>query len=102
MKLENEKVRSDKYYRIGYHSGTGKYILASVVTWIAWYDRYYEISKDEYDLFENDIEALDTLADKLNQSGIYSERFLFSDKKEDNTDASIVTAERFGVTWQYE
>lgn len=26
MKLENEKVRSEKYYRIGYHSATDKYI----------------------------------------------------------------------------
>ena len=41
MQLENEKVNRDKYYSIGYSTELDKYVLACVVTWIAWYNRYY-------------------------------------------------------------
>lgn len=100
MKLEKEKVRSEKYYRIGYISIVDKYILANVVPWIAWYDRYYEITKEEYDLFELDIESLDNLAEKLYKCGVNSEHFLFSEKKEENAKKEFAFAKRLGVTWR--
>ena len=34
---KTEKVRSEKYYSVGYNSKLNKYMLAVVVTWIAWY-----------------------------------------------------------------
>ena len=82
MKLENQKVRRDKYYFIGYSPELDKYILACAVAWIAWYNRYYEITKEEYDLFGTD--ELDELADTLYKQGRNSKRFLFSEKKEEN------------------
>ena len=54
MKLENEKVRSEKYYSVGYSSILNKYMLSEVITWIAWYERYYEISEEEYNSFGSD------------------------------------------------
>ena len=51
MQLENEKINRDKYYSIGYSPELDKYVLACVVTWIAWYNRYYEISEEEYNSF---------------------------------------------------
>ena len=82
MRLVNEKVSRDKYYFVGYSPELDKYVLACAVTRIAWYNRYYEISKEEYDLFGS--AELDELADTLYRQGTDSERFLFSEKKEEN------------------
>ncbi|SFU75235.1 ABC transporter ATP-binding protein [Butyrivibrio sp. M55] len=83
MKLENEKVRNEKLYRVGYIPSIGKYIIACVVTWVAWYDKYFEITEEEYNSFG--AESLDELANELRNQGSDSSRFLFSDKNEENT-----------------
>ena len=44
MIFENEKVRKEKLYTVGYNSNLNKYILACVVPSMVWYNRYYEIS----------------------------------------------------------
>ncbi len=85
MRLEKEKIRAEKLYRVGYIACIDKYVLASVVTWIVWYDRFFEITEEEYRLFESDLSALDALAKELSDQGERSERFLFSDKKEENS-----------------
>lgn len=51
MVLENEKVRSEKLYCVGYLKTLGKYILSQTVPASAWYNRYYEITKEKYDSF---------------------------------------------------
>lgn len=38
-----------------------KYILVDVVTWVAWYNRYFEITEEEYNSFGT--EVLDNTAD---------------------------------------
>lgn len=85
MRLENEKIRTEKLYRVGYIACLDKYVLASVVTWVAWYDRFFEITEEEYRLFEINLPRLDALAKELGELGERSERFLFSDKTEENT-----------------
>jgi len=82
MELENQKVNRDKYYFAGYSPVLGKYILACAVSWIAWYNRYYEITKEEFDSFGS--ADFDELADSLYKKGCKSYRFLFSEKKEEN------------------
>ncbi len=82
IRLENEKINREKYYSVGYSSELKKYILVDVVTWIAWYNRYFEITEDEYDSFGT--EVLDNIADLFHKDGKNSSRFLFSDKKEEN------------------
>ena len=82
MHLENEKVNRDKYYFIGYSPELDKYVLACAVAWIAWFNRYYEISEEEFNSFGS--AELDDLADTLYKQGSNSERFLFSEKKEEN------------------
>ncbi|WP_242949803.1 hypothetical protein [Butyrivibrio sp. M55] len=57
--------------------------MACVVTWVAWYDEYFEITKEEYNLFGT--ERLDEIANELRNQGSGSSRFLFSDKNEENT-----------------
>lgn len=83
MYLENEKTNHDMYYSIGYSPELGKYILACTITWVTWYKRYYEISKEEYALFGT--KKLDEIAKTLYEQGCASERFLFSEKKEENS-----------------
>ena len=85
MKLKDEKVRNQKLYYVGYCEYLDKYVLATTVAWVAWYNRYYEISKEEYLSFDSDIEKLDMLAKECNKLENLSERFLFSDKLEENT-----------------
>lgn len=86
MQMEMEKVRAEKYYRIGHLGKIDKFVLVPVFTGIAWYERYYEISESEYELFDKDIAQLDELADKLRKAGTASERFLFSDLIAENTE----------------
>ena len=97
IKLENEKVNRDKYYSVGYSSELKKYILVDVVTWIAWYNRYFEITEDEYNSFGS--AALDDIADLLHKDGNSSGRFLFSDKIEENNEEQKLYAKRCGIRW---
>lgn len=86
---ETEKVNSKKLYSVGYNSKLKKYMLAEVVTWVAWYERYYEITEEEYSMFGT--EELDDLFESLYKAGIESERFLFSEKNEENTEEQLIT-----------
>lgn len=87
MQLENEKVNREKYYFIGYSPDLDKFVLACTITWTAWYNRYYEISEEEYRSFGS--AELDKLADTLFKQGSNSERFLFSEKKEENNQKQL-------------
>ena len=83
MQLDNEQIRKERLYRVGYISSLGKYVMACVVTGITWYDTYFEISEEEYNSFG--AESLDELALKLVNQGVNSVRFLFSDMNNENT-----------------
>lgn len=85
MRLEKEKVRAEKLYRVGYIACIDKYVLVAVVPWIAWYDRFFEITENEYLLYDTDPEKLDALANELYDLGNLSERFLFAEKKDENS-----------------
>lgn len=84
---DTERVRSEKYYSVGYNSKIKKYLLADVIPWIAWYERYFEISEYEYEMFGSD--ELDSIAERVHEEGITSARFLFSVKNEENTEAQL-------------
>ena len=82
MRFEKEIVNSQKLYSIGYCSRLDKYILSEVVTWVAWYNRYYEITEDEYNFYGT--YEFEELVASIRKEGTASSRFLFSDKKEEN------------------
>lgn len=90
--LEREKVRSSKYYSIGYSPSLKKYILSSVVTWIAWYNRYFEITQEEYNFSETNVDLLDEIAHQCQLYGVLSGRFICSDKTEENQTEEQKTA----------
>jgi len=78
-----EKVRREKYYSVGYDKENDRYVLSVVITWISWYNRYYLLSKEEYEWFETDISKLDLLADECYKSGITHIRFICSSAERD-------------------
>lgn len=98
IKLENEKVNKEKYYSVGYSVELKKYILVDVVTWIAWYNRYFEITEKEYNSFGT--VTLDNIADLLHKDGKNSRRFLFSDKTEENNAEQKLCAQKCGIQWE--
>ena len=84
MKILFEKIRKEKLYSVGYCEALKKYVLSSVIPWAAWYSRYYEITPEEYNSFGS--VELDELASAFHKQGISSERFLFSERKSENTE----------------
>lgn len=54
MKLTDEKVDTQQLFSVGYDKISNQYILSVVITYIAWYNQYFIITKEEYDWFEND------------------------------------------------
>lgn len=89
---DTKLVRPEKYYSVGYNSKIKKYLLADVITWIAWYERYFEINKNEYEMFGFD--ELDSIAERVHKEGLTSARFLFSEKNEENTEDQLEMRQR--------
>ena len=87
MELEGRKVCQEKLYSIGYIPKLNKYVLECVVPWIVWYNRYYEISEIEYHSFESAPDKLNELADYLHKKSYNSDRFLFSERDEENSES---------------
>ncbi|MBR3833922.1 MAG: ABC transporter ATP-binding protein [Lachnospiraceae bacterium] len=85
MKLENNKVNSRNLYCIGYCSNIDKYILECCVPGSVYYNMYYEISKEEFDRYEEDSSELDKLVDYIRRNNYKSDRLLFSDLSKDNS-----------------
>lgn len=83
MELEKEKLNSEKLYRIGYSLKLNKYILAITIPYHIWYERYYEITLEEYNTFGS--KELDMLKEQLIVQGTKSERFVFSEFDSENT-----------------
>lgn len=79
--LENEIVCKENFFEIGYNSDMNIYIMAVLVTWVAWYDRYYAITEEDYKLFQINKKAFLNKYDKeLSQRGddCFTENFIGS------------------------
>lgn len=85
MFLEIQKVRTKNYYKIGYCAEWDKYLLVITVPYVSYFDQYYVIDKDEYNLWKDNVEKLDAIAEECRKSNIYSKRFLYSEMPQENT-----------------
>lgn len=54
IEILNEIVDRENYFRIGYCEQLEIYIMAVYVAWIAGYERYYKISKEDFELYQNE------------------------------------------------
>ena len=77
-KLEKEKVRQEHYYSVDYSKGLQKYVMRICITYICWYNDYYEITEEEYNKFGT--KELDDLSYSLVNQTFSSHRFLYSEK----------------------
>lgn len=83
LKLDKKIVRSDQYYSIGYSERFGCYVLANVETWIGWYEMWYRISEEEYNMAVENNSALDELALECHKAGRSHERYIDDERKKD-------------------
>lgn len=84
MYLEDQKVRSEHFYKVGYCRDIEKYLLVITVPYVSYYDQYYLISQEEYSLWQSDVEKLDRIAAECRNENIQSKRFLYSDRMDEN------------------
>lgn len=83
--IVDEKVSDDDRYSAGYCPELRKYVLSiTMKQGDCLYNRYFEIAKNEYDEFD----LLSGLVDSLNEKGQTSDRFLYSELFDENTDES--------------
>ena len=87
LRLEKRRVRTDKWYSVGYSPVLEKYVMCVAAGWLAVYDRYYAVAEGEYLLSFTEPEKLDTLADSLYKAVNKSERFICSERAAENTPA---------------
>lgn len=86
MQYESHYTNQDLMYSIGIDKESGKFCMEIIVPQVAWYSRFFEISKEEYDLKDLDLKYLDSIAKNLIRYKIpkKSERFIYSQKEEEN------------------
>jgi hypothetical protein len=95
--LSNSKVRESLNYRVGYCEKLQKYILAYKVTnWIIDYERWFEISEEEFEQFKNGSDEMDVLKNNI-INDLNSERFVFSWKKDENTEDKLKKLHEFKI-----
>ena len=85
MKLVSEKINQQHYFSVGYDPISENYILVQVITYMGYYNRYFKISKEEYDWFEYDINKLIVLNQECYVQNTKHPKFFFSEYPIDNT-----------------
>ncbi len=87
MKFRAIHTNQENYYAVGFDDDTQQLVLEVVITWIAWYNRYFALTREEFDWFTSDRQRLDDLAAAcagVNGIANHRERFLHSQKIEEN------------------
>lgn len=85
MELLNEKIRNDGFYSVGFNPFVKQYIMIVTICHRFCFERYYLISKEEYEWFDSAIQKLDDLAHECYRQGIEHPRFYCSELKCENT-----------------
>ncbi len=85
MKLVSVKINQQHYFSVGYDLISESYILAQVITYMGYYNRYFKISKEEYDWFEYDVNKLIALNQECFAQNTKHPKFFFSEYPIDNT-----------------
>lgn len=85
MKLVSEKINQQHYFSVGYDPISESYILVQVITYVGYYNRYFKISKEEYDWFEHDINKLIVLNQECYVQNTKHPKFFFSEYPIENT-----------------
>ena len=81
--LTDRKVCTTEHFTVGYDAVGKRYLIDIIITWVIWYSRYYSISKEEYEMFDTNIEKLKSIANECYKTGISHQRFVDSENLRD-------------------
>lgn len=95
MKLVGEKVDKQRFFSVGYDELNQCYLLSIAITYVGCFNRYYIITQEEYNWFENDHGRLIALMQECFDQNIHHTRFFFSEFDADNTE------EQENIKWNY-
>lgn len=110
-RLSDIKINRKQYYAVGFYAAINMYVIEETVHNIAGYQRYYRISKREYEEFGT--QEFDKLWEEIRHDNTMSDRFLYSEclsenhgihvkylelsNARTNTDQGIYTRERLDL-----
>jgi hypothetical protein len=85
IKLTKELVDREHFFTLGYCEALETYLMTVLVPWIADYNRYYRISAEEYNLYQNDPQAFCKLYEKEINMGedCFTQKFIGADALRD-------------------
>ena len=86
INLTNEIVDEFESFRVGYCAEIDEHLLCISVPWIAWYERYYKITNEDYELYKSEREAfVKKYSLELSQDGIscFTQNFIGADALRD-------------------
>ncbi|GJH41333.1 hypothetical protein RCZ04_18830 [Capnocytophaga sp. HP1101] len=85
IKLTQELIDREHYFTIGYCEAIETHLMEVLTPWIVGYNRYFRISANDYNLYQNDPQAFCKLYEKeINMSGeCFSEKFIGADALRD-------------------
>ena len=89
MKFKSEKVNHQNMFAIGKDLVRDEYIMTITVCGIAWYDRYFSISQEEFELYDEEMDEFMKIYYHCMRSGSGSFRFLCSDKINENAQSEL-------------
>ena len=87
MDFKELYVNTDDYYSVGIDQDSGSPVLMVIVTWTAWFERYFRLNDREYRRFQKNNECLTRLVRKLAKYPLpqaAKTRLLYSQKTEEN------------------
>jgi hypothetical protein len=87
MNFEEHKIDRENLFSIGADTETGRFVISVVVPWITWYNRYFGITREEYDSFDTNREILKNLASSMSHGESIQnlrDRFIFSEYPSEN------------------
>jgi len=77
-----EFINENEYYALGYDKSDNKKVLAVTITWVAWYEVYFELTEDEYEWHKTNLSSLNDLAQRMaidKGVKIYKDRLLLNE-----------------------
>ena len=86
LDLDDEIIDSEKQFTIGYSKKLDKYFMKVLVWWVALYQRWYKITKDDFLLYKKDKRAFYKkykIELEQNSSTCFNENFIGADNIRD-------------------
>ncbi|URZ04213.1 hypothetical protein [Clostridium felsineum] len=84
MDFQRIKVNNSKLFCLGKDLIRDEFIMSITICGIAWYEQYFSISKDEFNLYEKNEDEFMSIYEECIYLSTANQRFLCSDMIEEN------------------